>query len=105
MRQVEAFLLLHMVLGEHVGLRIGEVFEQAAFDHVALLDHAGRKELDDQRVGEAVDDEAGQAIAFGMDHAIRIGDRIELQRLAPQTHRLRDLAREERLVDARPDRP
>jgi hypothetical protein len=93
MRQVEALLLLHMILGEHVGLRTGEVIEQAAFDHVALLDHAGRKEFDDERIGKAVDDEPRQAIALGMDDAIGIGDRVELQGVAPQACTARAILR------------
>ncbi len=43
------------------------MLEQAALDHIALAEHAGREELDHERVGEAIDDEAGQAVAFGMD--------------------------------------
>ena len=53
----------------------------------------------DERVGETIDDEAGQAVAFGMDQAIRVGDRVELEHVAAQRDRFADLAREERLVD------
>ena len=72
---------------------------EATLDHVALLEHAGRKKLDDQRIGEAVDDQAGQSVAFGMDQAVRVSHRVELEQVTAQRDGVGDLAREERLVD------
>ena len=96
---IEAFLLLHVLFGIGVDRAVRIVLEQAAADQLALLVHAGREEFDDQGGGKAIDDEAGQAVALGVDQAIGIGDRVELEQVAAQADRGSDLALEEGLVD------
>ena len=97
--EVEAFLLLHVLFGERIDVRVRENARAAAPDQVALAEHAGREIFDHERVGEAVDDEAREAVAFGMDQAVRVGRRVELQHVAAQRDGFADLAREESLVD------
>ena len=58
-----------------------------------------REELDHEQVAVAVDHQAAQAVAFGMHHALGVGDVVELQHVAAQRDRLGDLAREEGRVD------
>ena len=97
--EVEAFLLLHVLVGEAVEAAAGELLAQRVVDPLAVAEHAGGEELDHHQVAVAVDHQAGQAVAFAVHHAPGIGHRIELQHLTAQRHRLGDLAREPAGID------
>src|SRR5690606_14118212 len=91
---VEALLLLHMVLGEAVDPRAGEVHPQGLVDPLAVAPHAGAEELHHQQVVVAVHHQAGQAVALGVDHAPGVGDLVQLQHLPAQGHGVADAALE-----------
>src|SRR5690606_27567457 len=91
---VEALLLLHVVLGEAVDARAGELRLQRGVDPLAVAPHAGAEELHHQQVVVAVHHQAGEAVALGVDHAPGIGHLVQLQHLAAQGHGLADPARE-----------
>ena len=57
---------------------------QDVLNRLAQAKHAGREKLQDQRGAEAIDDQAAQAVAFGMHEAIGVGDCVEPERLPPQ---------------------
>ena len=97
--EVEALLLLHVLVGEGVEAAAGKLRAQRVVDPFAVAEHAGAEELDHQQVAVAVDDQSGQAVAFGMHHAPGVGDLVELEHVAAQRHRRGDLAREPGGVD------
>ena len=72
---IERLLLLHVLLGEPIQRRAWKFAEQRGVNRLAQPKHAGREILDDDRAGEAIDDEAAQIIAFRMDQPIGVGDR------------------------------
>ena len=57
------------------------------------------KELQHQRRAEAIDDQAAQAVALGMDQAVGIGDGVEAESLAAQSDGPVEAAGEESVVD------
>ena len=69
--EVETFLLLHVLVGKgmEVGSR-GKCRSRPARSF-ALLYMPAAEVLDHQQVGEAVNDQAGKAIALGMDQRAR----------------------------------
>src|SRR5690606_19668119 len=91
---VEALLLLHVLLGEAVDPRTGEVHAQGVVDPLAVAPHARAEELHHQQVVVAVHLQAGQAVALGMDHAPGVGDLVQLQHVAAQGHGRADAALE-----------
>src|SRR3546814_5499618 len=68
-------------------------------DPLAVAEHAGTEELDHQQVGVSVDHQAGQAVAFAVDHAPGVGHRVEVEDLAAQAHRFADPVRKPGRVD------
>ena len=52
MREIETFLLLHMVFCERIKLRVGKVLQQTTLNHITLLEHSSREIFDHDRVGE-----------------------------------------------------
>ena len=51
------------------------------------LEQAESKRFGRERVAVAVDDDAGNPVAFGVDHPIGVGDVIQFEDVAPQAHR------------------
>ena len=65
-----------------------------------FFDNAGGEILDDNRACESIHDEPAQAVAFGMDHAVRVSHVIEREGVAPQGDRLPNEIRHEWRVDS-----
>jgi hypothetical protein len=97
--EVEALLLLHVLFGEAVEAAAGEVLAQRGVDPFAVAEHAGGEELHHQQVVVAVDDQAGQAVAFRVHHAPGVAALVQAQHVAAQGRGGADLAREPGRVD------
>ena len=97
--EVEAFLLLHVLVGEAVEAAAGEVLAQRVEDRFAVAQRAGAEELDHEQVVVAVHHQPADAVALAVDHAPGVGDLVQLEDVAAQRDRLADLAREPGGVD------
>jgi hypothetical protein len=67
--EVEAFLLLHVLVGERVQAAARELRAQRFVDPLAVAVHAGGEELHHQQVAVTVHHQPGQAVALAVDHA------------------------------------
>src|SRR3546814_7963865 len=90
--EVERLLLLHVLVGKRVEAAAGELRAQRVVDPLTVAEHAGAEELDHQQVGVSVDHQAGQAVAFAVDHAPGVGHRVEV-RSEEHTSELQSLMR------------
>src|SRR5690606_36491932 len=97
--EIEAFLLLHVLVGEAVEAAARELLAQRLVDPFAMAERAGAEEFDHQQIAIAVDHQAADPVALAVDHAPGIGDAVELQHLAAQGHGIGDLAREPAGID------
>lgn len=59
----------------------GKPFE----NRLPTLEQAESKRFGRERVAVAVDDDAGNPVAFGVDHPIGVGDVIQFENVAPQS--------------------
>src|SRR5207244_1389558 len=96
---IERFLLLHMILGEPVKGASGKVLGEYRLDDFAEAIHPGREEFHDQRLGEAVHDQAAQSIPLGMYQPISVGNGVQPQPFSAQGDGTSQAAREEGLID------
>ncbi len=88
--QRDRFVHLCADVGRSQALR-----EQPADRPETLVD-AQAERLDREHVGEAIDDQAGQAVALGVNDAEGVGRRVEPEHVAPQADRLVEPGRPER---------
>ena len=96
---IERFLLLDVLLGEPVESAVGKVAREGRLDGRPEAIHAGGEELQHDQRPEAIDDQAAQAVALGMDQAIGVGDGVEAEPVAAQSDGLAEAAGEEGVVD------
>src|SRR5690606_32967020 len=97
--EVEALLLLHVLVGEGVEAAARELRPQRVHDPLAVAEHAGREVLQHQQVGVAVHHQAAQPVALAVHHAPGVAHLVQAQHVAAQRHRRRDLPREPAGVD------
>ena len=78
--------------GQHIEL---------AQDRFGPLVHSERKTFCHEDITKPIDDETGQAICLGVNHAVRLGHFVQVQSLAAECHRLcQPLAPPERIGSA-----
>ena len=71
---------------------------QRGLDGLAVAVHAGGEKLQHDNRAEAIHDQAAQAVAFGMDEAIGVGDGVEAEPVAAQFDGPSDAASEKGVV-------
>lgn len=96
---IERFLLRHMLFRKPVEVATWKLSGQTIADEFAELEHACREKFDHDRLAKSIDDQPTQAIPFGVDDAVCVGDIVKFQRLTAKLHRSLDHAGEECLVD------
>src|SRR5438105_75023 len=81
-----------MLLGEPVEARVRVLSQESSLYGLALLVHSCGEELEHEQRAEAVDDEAAKSIRLRVNHAIGVGNGIELQQIAAQFNGVCNLA-------------
>ena len=75
--EIEALLLLHVLVGRSVDTAAGEMLAQRVVDPLAMAEHARGEEFDHQQVGVAIDDQAGQPVALAVHRTPAVGHFVQ----------------------------
>ena len=88
----KVFLLGDSLVDLHPEVPRPQVMRHTLEDRPDALIHPQAEDLDREDVVVAVSDQAGEPVALGVQHAIRIGLLVEPKNVAPQPHGFGDPA-------------
>ena len=95
----EAFVVLNALVGADKDVFDLEEFFEFGSDGFGAAEHGEVEEFDDGEVAEAVDDEAGEGIAFCVDDAVGVGGGVEAELIDAEIDRGGEALGDEGFVD------